>query len=240
LAIFKHLEKVALPYFTTERGFLHCVGSHNCSEKLNRKVKTMKQKMTEERFVQLTATGFSDEEKYMLRKVFDLPVGEIPTVLSSDDDMSKAFFKSVLMRALVKLPKPEDSENAKPSKPSFPDENDPAMQKVLVLVDEVGLGRSCLMGGAVILEGGVADIMKACSVPAFRHAITGGTGFINRAVAQENMLPGRRVLLAHIIEKLKTLGAVIKKQELCHALTVDEVHEFSLDGRDISLCLMPR
>jgi hypothetical protein len=114
------------------------------------------------------------------------------------------------------------------------------MQKVLAIVDEVGLGRSCLMGGAVILEGGVNDIMKACRVPAFRNAITGGTGFINRNVAQQNMLPGRRALLSHIIERLKRLGAVISKQELCHADTVDEVHEFSLDGRNISLCLMPQ
>ena len=197
--------------------------------------------MTEERFVQLTTTGFSEAEKYVLRKAFNLAVGEPPaSVPKGDDDWSQARLRALLMKALVKLPKPEESSETETPKRSFPDENDPAMQKVLAIVDDAGLGRSCLMGGVVILEGGVSDVLKACRIPAFRNAITGGTGFIGRDIAEENMLPARRVLLAHIIEKLKTLGAVIKKQELCHALTVDEVHEISLDGRDISLCLMPR
>jgi hypothetical protein len=199
----------------------------------------MKQQMTEEQFATLT-DGFSDVEKYVLRQAFNIPVGEAPSLLpTGDDPMSQARVKSILMRALAKLPN-LDEKSRTSQQPSFPDENDPAMQKVLAIVDEVGLGRSCLMGGAVILEGGVNDIMKACRVPAFRNAITGGTGFINRNVAQQNMLPGRRALLSHIIERLKRLGAVISKQELCHADTVDEVHEFSLDGRNISLCLMPQ
>lgn len=118
-------------------------------------------------------------------------------------------------------------------------QNDQVVTKVLEALDEVGLNHSCTMGKAVILEGGLSDHMKALCVPAFRDAITGGTGMINGPIAQKNMLPARRALLAHVAGVLQEQGATLKGREDFHASAVDEVYHFVIEGREIDLVLMP-
>lgn len=201
----------------------------------------MKEKMTEELFLKKTATGFSEEEKYVLRQAFNLPLGVRPPAVpevADQDEWARARYKALLMRALVKLGEVDGNIEEKPAKPTFPDENDPTMKKVLAIVDESGLGRSCLMGGAIILEGGITDIAKALSVPGLSEIILPIIEDLSKSIP-DNLLPARRHLLAHIIGKLKSQGAVIKSQNLFHSATVDEIYELSFEGKDIGLFLMP-
>ncbi|KKS96748.1 hypothetical protein A3B05_00130 [Candidatus Giovannonibacteria bacterium RIFCSPLOWO2_01_FULL_43_160] len=118
-------------------------------------------------------------------------------------------------------------------------QNNQVVASVLEVLEGVGLNHSCTMGKAVILEGGLSDHMKALRVSTFRDAITGGTGFINRPVVQQNMLPARRALLAHVASVLQEKGATLKSKEDFHGPTVDEVYHFVIEGQEVDLVLMP-
>lgn len=197
--------------------------------------------MTEAEFEAKTSgIELSEVEKYILRKDVGLPVGECPSRLANygNDEMSQAHLRSIRMRAWAKFGHKENEAKTEVRKKEL-NEN-PSVLKTIELVQEVGLNHSCILAGSLILEGGISDPVKAIRVPAFRTAISDEQGFTDRHMVQANMLPARRALVAHVVDKLKELGATIKKSELCHSDTVDEVHELSFNGRDVGLILMPR
>ncbi|OHA19581.1 MAG: hypothetical protein A3C08_02765 [Candidatus Taylorbacteria bacterium RIFCSPHIGHO2_02_FULL_47_18] len=196
--------------------------------------------MTETEFEAKTSdVELSEVEIYILRKDIGLPVGECPSRLAicGTDEMSHARLRSIQMRAWAKFGSKENEAKEKSRKKEL-NEN-PSVLKAVELVQEVGLNHSVVMGGSLILEGGISDPMKAIRVPAFRTAISDEHGFTSRPLAQANMLPARRALVAHVINKLKELGATLKKSHICHSDTVDEVYEFIFDGREVGLILMP-
>lgn len=185
----------------------------------------------------MSEVGLEEHEKYLVRKQVGLPVGEVPERLKMyrNKERGQAGLRSILMRALANLNRPDpEREEARLAELN----KNPEVLKAVELVEEVGLSHSMVMGGSVIIEGGIADPMKACRVPTFCEAID-SVGFTGRPLNEVDVLPARRVLVAHVVNKLKELGATIKKSELCHADTVDEVHELSFNGRNVGLVLMP-
>jgi hypothetical protein len=115
----------------------------------------------------------------------------------------------------------------------------PVVVSAKKVLDEFGLRYSVTMGKAIVLEGGFSDSLRALKVPTVSQAITGGSGFINGPIAQRNMLPARRALLAHIVEILKERGATLKKKEEHHGPTVDETYHLVVEGIELDLVLMP-
>lgn len=198
--------------------------------KSEEKIAALENKMTE--------AGLEDYEKYLIRQHAGLPVGEKPQRLEMySGEMGEAHLRRILMRALTKLNRPDPAkEEARLAELN----KNPQVLKALELVEEVGLNHSGVMGGTVIIEGGIKDPLKACKVPGFNDVITGGTDRINRDIAQRNLLPARRSLLAHVVSKLQELGASLNERNLHHADTVDETYELIFDGRKVGLILMPR
>lgn len=118
------------------------------------------------------------------------------------------------------------------------DSNSQVVVSVLEVLDGVGLNHSFALGNAVMLEGGLSDHMKALRVPAFRNAITGGTGFINGPIAGQNILPARRALLAHVADVLQEKGATLMSKEDFHGDPIlDEVYHFVIEGQEVDLLL---
>ena len=119
-------------------------------------------------------------------------------------------------------------------------QNNSVIADVLAVIDEVGLNHSCVMGKAVILEGGLSDHVRALRVPAFSKTICDSEGMINGLIVQQNMLSARRALLAHVAGVLQEKkGAVLKSKKNSHGSTVDEVYHFIIKGQDVDLILMP-
>lgn len=114
---------------------------------------------------------------------------------------------------------------------------------VLNLLDEVGLNhRVCFTPGifapdygSIQIAGGV-DILKAGRVPCFAEKITDHQGMTNPAIAQTGLLPGRRALLAHVIDILKQQhGADVTSQHHAHSQDCEESHVITLNGTRIGI-----
>ena len=180
-------------------------------------------KKTEAEFEKMIEdVDLTEKEKNVLREDVGLPVrGETETI--------PVLRKRLQLRAWSKVNPQSEKTSSPASKPVL---------KVLKELDDVGLRHSMVMGRMVILEGGI-DILKSVRVKSFQDAVTGGTGLISGPIMHRNMLSGRRVLLRHVVDKLKSQGATIKKKMLAHELTVDEIYDLEVDGSEVSLALMP-
>lgn len=116
----------------------------------------------------------------------------------------------------------------------------PSVAKVMSVLDNVGLKYSGTIMSAICLEGGV-DILKAGRVKCFAEKVTDQNGGINPKIFQAGVLPGRRALLAHVVETLvNEHGAKLNKHELPRDSVMDEAYEINVDGTVMSLWLMPR
>lgn len=185
----------------------------------------------------LETHALSERERKIVEARFGITGGYTRTL----EEVGKQFrvtrerIRQIEAKALRKLRELEHTKDAPMQK-----EEDPTMRKVIEFIETVGLNHSGSMGNVVIVEGGIRDPLKALSVEAFKDAITGGTGRLSAPEARQNVLAGRRALVAHVVSMLQELGGHLEKCELCHDVTVDEVHELTLDERNISIVLMPK